>query len=138
MNLDDVIRYRGVPALLAGIASGMLLCAPFAQAQTSSATLRGQVTAEEQPVGGAKETATNTQTGLTRTVQTEAGGHYTLAGLPPGTYKIEVVSAGGAMARLVSLQVGQTATLDLGVAAASQDIESVVVTATQLYESRTS
>jgi outer membrane receptor protein involved in Fe transport len=119
------------------IASCLLLSAP-AFAQTASATLRGEVKANEAPVVGANVVATNTQTGLTRTVQTGPKGGYTLAGLPPGTYKIEARAEGGATARLVTLQVGQTATLDLGVAAVSQNLESVVVTATQLYEARTS
>ena len=90
-------------------------------AQSASATLRGQVTTDEKPVAGARVTATNTQTGLTRSVQTEERGTYTLAGLPPGTYKVEAVGPGGAMARLVTLQVGQVAELDLGVAARADE-----------------
>src|SRR6185503_3269260 len=78
------------------------------------------------------------ETGLVRRVQTEASGNYTLAGLPPGTYKVEVAGPTGATARLVTLQVGQTATLDLGLAGAQENIESVTVVATQLYETRTS
>ena len=75
---------------------------------------------------------------MSRRVQTDEQGNYTLAGLPPGTYKVEVTGPTGAVARLVTLQVGQTASLDLGLAAAQENIESVTVTATQLYETRTS
>ena len=126
---------RAVRAALAGC---LLLATAPVFGQSASATLRGQVTTDQQPVSAAKVTATNTQTGLTRTVQTDERGQYTLAGLPPGTYKIEAVGPGGAMARLVTLQVGQTGTLDLGVAGRAKDLESVTVTATHLYESRTS
>ena len=35
-------------------------------------------------------TASNTETGFSRRVQTDEQGNYTLAGLPPGTYKVEV------------------------------------------------
>ena len=71
-------------------------------------------------------------------MQSDAEGDYLLAGLPPGTYKVEVTGPTGAIARLVTLQVGQTASLDLGLAAAQENIESVTVTATQLFETRTS
>jgi outer membrane receptor protein involved in Fe transport len=116
----------------------LLAAAPQAFSQSAAATLRGQVSAGEQPVAAASVTATNTETGLTRKVETEASGNYTLAGLPPGTYKVEVTGPTGATARLVTLSVGQTATLDLGLAAANENIESVTVVATQLYETRTS
>ena len=100
--------------------------------------MRGHVLAGEQPVPAATVTATNTETGLSRKVQSDQEGDYLLAGLPPGTYKIEVVGPTGAIARLVTLQVGQNASLDLGLAAAQENIESVTVVATTLYETRTS
>jgi outer membrane receptor protein involved in Fe transport len=124
--------------LRVAIATCLLSFAPHALSQSASATLRGQVSAGEQPVGAASITATNTETGYVRRVQSEASGNYTLAGLPPGTYKVEVTGTTGATARLVTLQVGQTATLDLGLAGAQENIESVTVTATQLFETRTS
>jgi hypothetical protein len=139
MNHRDEISRRRLPTLVPLLTLGLLsaLGAP-AFGQSASATLRGAVTADEQPVVGAKVVATNTETGLSRTVQTDARGSYTLAGLPPGTYKVEATGPGGAMARLVTLQVGQVGTLDLGVAGVPQDLESVTVTATHIYESRTS
>jgi outer membrane receptor protein involved in Fe transport len=134
---EKLARCARQSLLGSAIASCLLLSAP-AFSQTASATLRGEVVANEAPVAGANVTATNTQTGLSRTVQTGPKGAYTLAGLPPGIYKVEARAEGGATARLVTLQVGQTATLDLGVAAVAQNVESVTVTATQLYEARTS
>ena len=124
--------------LSTAIAACLLAAAPHALSQSASATLRGQVSAGEQPVGSASVVATNTETGFVRRVQSDASGNYTLAGLPPGTYKVEVTGPTGAVARLVTLQVGQTASLDLGLAAAQENIESVTVIATQLYETRTS
>jgi outer membrane receptor protein involved in Fe transport len=123
--------------LSAAVAACLLAAAPQAFSQGVGATLRGHVLAGEQPVSAATVTATNTETGLTRRVATDANGGYNLAGLPPGTYKVEVTGPTGAVARLVTLQVGQTASLDLGLAA-QENIESVTVTATQLYETRTS
>lgn len=117
----------------------MLLSAPQALAQTPSATLSGQVTADAAPAEEARVTATNTETGLVRETEAGSGGSYVLRGLPPGTYRVDASSAGQTASQLVTLQVGQTATLDLGIAAeAAEDIEAITVTATQLYETRTS
>ena len=129
---------RSKRVIASAIVSSLMAVASQALGQTVSATLRGQVSVGEQPVSGATVTATNTETGYSRRVQTEANGNYALAGLPPGTYRIEVTTDQGEVERLVTLQVGQTATLDLGVGAPTQTIESVVVTATQLFETRTS
>jgi outer membrane receptor protein involved in Fe transport len=139
MKHETSIARRANRLLLsAAIAACLLAAAPNALSQAVSATLRGQVLAGEQPVPAAAVTATNTETGFSRRVQSDAEGNYALAGLPPGTYKVEVTGPTGATARLVTLQVGQNASLDLGVAAAAENIESVTVTATQLYETRTS
>ena len=100
--------------------------------------MRGHVLAGEQPVSAATVTATNTETGFSRRVQSDQEGNYLVNGLPPGTYKVEVTGPTGAIARLVTLQVGQNASLDLGLAAAQENIESVTVVATTLREARTS
>jgi outer membrane receptor protein involved in Fe transport len=124
--------------LASAIAACLLAAAPHAHSQAVSASLRGHVLAGEQPVAAATVTATNTETGFARRVQSDQQGNYLLAGLPPGTYKVEVAGPTGANARLVTLQVGQSASLDLGLAAAQENIESVTVTATTLREARTS
>ena len=117
----------------------LLLCALPAFSQSVSATLRGQVTSDSQPAGGATVTATNTRTGFSRSVHAADNGSYSLAGLPPGSYKIEVTAAGQSTSQLVALQVGQTATLDLSVGnAPAETLESVTVSATRLVETKTS
>ncbi|HEU4602896.1 MAG TPA: TonB-dependent receptor [Steroidobacteraceae bacterium] len=126
---------RGMRHVL--FASGLLCTTLVVQAQTASGTLRGQVHA---PDGApATVTATNTQTGFARTVQSATGGAYAIPGLPPGTYRVDVNAGGQTSSRTVILQVGQTATLDLDVAPTSEaPVETVTVTATQLFETRTS
>ena len=76
-----------------------------AMAQSTSATLRGQVAA------GTRITVTNVETGLSRSVEAGTTGSYTIPGLPPGTYRVDG-GAGGS--RNITLAVGQVATVDLG------------------------
>ena len=129
------------PTLLAcALASCLLISAPAVLAQSTSATLRGQVTVDSAPAGDAKVTATNLATGLSRTAQSAANGGYNLNGLPPGSYRIDVSAGGKTSSRNVTLLVGQTATMDLGVgaAAAATTLGTVVVTGASLVETKTS
>lgn len=139
MNASNKYRSLRRGVLRAAIASTLLVSAPYALGQSVSATLRGQVTADAAPAADATVTATNTATGLSRSVQTSAGGSYSVAGLPPGEYRIDVNAGGKTSSQLVRLQVGQTATLDLQTGAAqAQNVESVTVTAQRLVETKTS
>ncbi|MCC4618891.1 TonB-dependent receptor [Xanthomonas cassavae CFBP 4642] len=100
--------------LSCALASCLLLGAAPAFAQSTGATIRGQVTVDAAPAAQAQVTATNLATGLTRTVQVSNGG-YSLGGLPPGSYRIDVAANGQTSSQNVTVQVGQTATLNLGV-----------------------
>ncbi len=132
--------------LSCALAGCMLLSAPMAFAQSTSATLRGQVSVDSAPASDATVTATNVATGLTRTIQTTANGGYTIGGLPPGTYRIDVTAAGQRNTQDVTLAVGQTATMNLGVGGVTEsapspgatDMAAVVVTAKALVETKTS
>ncbi len=133
--MSSSTKYR---VLRAAIAGAMLVTAPCVFGQSTSATLQGQVTSGEAPAAGATVTATNTATGLTRSAQVGANGNYTLGGLPPGPYKIDVTADGQTTSRVVQLAVGQRATLDLGIEAATEITDSVTVSATRLVEAKTS
>ena len=116
----------------------MLGAAPMAFAQSTSATLRGAVSADS------TVTVTNLNTGLTRAARA-ANGNYNIGGLPPGSYRIEVNSGGQTTSRAVTLSVGQTATLNLEAAAPAAapagdatTLDTVVVTAPMLIETKTS
>ena len=126
--------------LACALAACLLVQSPLLLAQSTSATLRGRVTADAAPASGATVTATNVATGFTRTVQSSSGGDYVLNGLPPGTYRIDVNAGGKTSSRTVLLQVGQTATIGLGVggAAPAADLGAVVVTGVALAETKTS
>ena len=132
--------------LSCALAGCMLLSAPMAFAQSTSATLRGQVSVDSAPASDAQVTATNVATGLSRTIRTTASGGYNISGLPPGTYRIDVAASGQTNSQNVTLAVGQTATLNLGVggvvetapSADATDMDAVVVTAQALVETKTS
>ena len=132
--------------LSVALAGSLAVAAPAALAQSTAGTIRGQVMVDSAPATDARVTAINTGTGLTRAVQVTGNGNYNLAGLPPGTYRLQVDANGQSSSQTVTIAVGQTATLNLGVggvaeaapAGEAQDLDTVTVTAAALVESRTS
>jgi len=108
-------------------------------AQSTSATLRGQVVQGAQS-GATEVTLTNVSTGFSRSVQAASDGTYAVPGLPPGTYRVEARSGEQASSQTITLRVGQTATLDLAVAAASSErtLDTIEVVGTALFENKTS
>ncbi|MEB2363732.1 MAG: TonB-dependent receptor [Bryobacterales bacterium] len=65
-------------------------------------------------MAGAVVTITQPQTGLTRTIQTDASGQFEIRYLVPGEYTVEVMAAGFQKARRagIQLQIGQQARLE--------------------------
>src|SRR5262245_37574052 len=119
---------------LLGAAIAAALAAPTVTwSQSADATLRGSAPA------GADVTAKNVATGATRRTKAGANGVYTLAGLPPGTYRVD---AGAGTEQTVTVTVASTATLDLGgdavVDAPTEPMAEVTVTGRRLAEVRTS
>ena len=81
-------------ALLVG-ALAFLLTTTSASAQLSTAQLSGRITDESGAVlPGVTVTATQTDTGLTRSVTTDASGTYVLPNLPTGPYRLEAMLQG--------------------------------------------
>ena len=124
-----------LPRSLLGAAIAAVLAGPgFVLAQSADAVLRGKAPAN------VDVTARNVATGLTRRVHTMADGSYTIAGLPPGTYKVD---AGPGTEQTVQLSVATTATLDLtgGASTAVETdapMQEVVVSGVRLHEVKTS
>ena len=66
-----------------------------ARGQAVNATLLGAVTdSSGAPVGNAKITITETNTGITRNAQTNESGNYVVPDLPPGTYTVTAELSG--------------------------------------------
>ncbi|WP_244624479.1 TonB-dependent receptor [Sphingomonas sp. So64.6b] len=130
------------------ILGGTLMMAAPAAAQTTTASVRGQVTgADGAPVSGATVTAVNIGTNQTFRATTDANGNYGLNGLRPASYDVTVTGADGTEKKQrISVGIGQSASLnvtlatavaDAGTAPAGDDTD-IVVTAGSLVESRTS
>ncbi len=120
-----------------GAAIASVLAAPgVVWAQSADAALRGTAPAN------ADITARNVATGVTRRTKANANGGYSLAGLPPGTYRVD---AGPGTETTVTLTVASTATLDLAAGTAEATAEAteapmqeVTVMGRRLNEVRTS
>src|SRR5689334_7965797 len=103
------------------ICSGLLLSLIAASCGWAQAISTSQIngTVEDSSglaVPGAEIKATQTETGLVRSVTSGADGSYILTNLPVGPYQIEVVKAGFSkyVQSGIVLQVGSNPTVDVG------------------------
>ena len=120
-SMNTVWRWLGVFVLA-------LVCAVTARAQTISGSIRGTVTdGSGAVVTGAKVTAANDETGLQRSVASNAEGVYVLLELPVGHYRLEAEAIGFKkyVQDGISLDVNQQAAvaIHLAVGTATQQIE---------------
>ena len=121
-------------------AAALLALAQPAAAQLSTATVRGTVTAEARSQVGATVTATNTETGQVTRTTTRADGSYTLVGLAPGSYKVDVAAPGfGGQSQSLTVLVGQTVELDAALTApGTAQLNTVTVFGSQGADRKTS
>lgn len=123
---------------------GLLLATALASAtpivaQTTTGTIRGQVTNAQVAGAGATIVATDVSSGFTSRAKAGAAGDYVLPGLRPGTYDIAFTADGVSATRRVTVGVGQSAVLDVDVAPSEDAQAEIVVTASApLVEVRTS
>jgi hypothetical protein len=116
---------RELRRALLGLSAAALLAAAPAHAQLSTATIKGQITQSGAPAGAATGiVATNLANGYSYRTSAAADGSYVLAGLPPGTYQIQV---GDRKSEPLTLAIGQTAALDLAVDGPAADATPRVV-----------
>ena len=107
-----------------------ILTASLGLAQTPTATLVGRIAdSSRSAVDGAMVKVRNTDTGESRSSQTQSDGAYTISNLAPGIYEVTVEKPGFKQLHenSLELQIGQTARLDgqLDVGAVSQSVEIV-------------
>jgi hypothetical protein len=73
----------------------LFVCVPMVWAQTTGGTLSGKITSPSGTgVANAAVTITNVSTDVSQRVLTGPDGTFTIAGLAPGAYKVEIESAG--------------------------------------------
>jgi len=89
----------------------VLLATLFSVAQLDTARMQGTITDKTgAAVSGATITATNIATGRTATAQSDDAGYFTMAGLTPARYRVEVKQANfKTVTQEVTLQTGQIA-----------------------------
>jgi hypothetical protein len=125
-------------AFVALIALAILLCSPLTHAQTSGAgTISGTVVdGSHAIVAGAAVTITNVDTGVAHAYTTNSDGLYVGPFLPPGRYKVTASAAsfGTVEASNLTLQVGQTLTIDLTMAVQSESTTVQVTTESPLLD----
>jgi hypothetical protein len=108
----------------------ILSLAVISAAQGDTARLQGTVTdPQDAAVVGASVTVTDESTGRTTTVVTNDTGFYTVPGLPPGRYRVEVTMKGfKKISRQLELQIAQVGVadfrLDVGEVAQTINVEA--------------
>ncbi|MFL6720492.1 MAG: TonB-dependent receptor domain-containing protein [Sphingomonas sp.] len=148
MRLSNANRKMLRGARLALLTTSLLVATP-ALAQLTTATINGHVTNKAVAAPGTVVTARSIETGASAHAVAGPDGGYVLTGLRPGTYDISFGGpAGATITRRVIIQVGQSASLDVDVAApetgAAEATEptrtgsNIVVTGRRLVETRTS
>ena len=119
-------------AAIAVGATSALVATPTTLAQETTAEVRGVVIdTSGAPLEGATIVVTSKATGISKTVEANANGGYSVRGLPAGVvYDVEVRADGlqKSMTKGVSLAVGQSAVLNYNLSA----MEEVIVTGTQV------
>ena len=109
-------------------------------AQNTTGTIRGTVTGEGgAPIGSAQIVARNVSSGGTRSAQSNDAGAYTLVGLVPGTYEVNVRRIGSApQTRTIVVQIGATQNQDFALATQAAQLATQVITAATGIETKTS
>jgi len=127
-------RTLAVLGVLASLVSANLV------AQTTSGTIRGTVTSSSgAPIASAQVVARNVSTGATRNALSNDAGAYTLVGLTPGTYDVNVRRIGNTpQSRTIVVQIGATQIQDFSLASQATVLETQVVTAATGVETHTS
>src|SRR3984893_5892408 len=113
----------------------LLLCTA-ALSQTITASLQGRVADNSGAVlTQTAATATNTETGLSRSTTSDGAGEYKIASLPVGSYKVDV-KAGTfrQQSRAIALSVGEVAKLDSSLVPGQVEQQLTVTTDAPLIE----
>ena len=136
MPIDSALSFsrliRTMLLALLGIVAVLGAAAPLGAQGATTGAIRGRVADEGgQPLTGATVTAANVATGLSRTVQVDEQGIYTIRLLPPGTYTVTARRIGQQQADLEDIRVivGSTTPANFTLRAATVTLTGVQVIA---------
>jgi hypothetical protein len=113
---------------------------PHSHAQSTGGSLSGTVKDGTGGVlPGVTITISNTDTSLTRTVVTDARGHYIASDLPPGPYSVKGTLEGfnAALRTGITMSVGRDAVLDLDMNLGKLSDEVIVVAEAKTVDTQT-
>src|SRR5208337_5046851 len=129
MNRTTSHLFRKAAARVLLVSVAAVLIPTFVLAQSFRGAIRGQITDPSgSVVAGAKVTAKNVDTGLTRETITTGEGTFVLAELPAGTYTVTVNAAGFAqVAQNVVVNVGLDTTADFGMLKVERQHQTITV-----------
>src|SRR5437667_2874302 len=139
LSLPSVCRTGGGPSMRAFLVALLVLAAaPGASAQITSATISGTVRDQTQAVlPGVDILVSNIGTGLSRAAVTDANGHFTIPGLPPGAYETRASLQGFATSvERLTLAVAQEAGLSLTLKLTGTEESITVVGTSPLVDTR--
>src|SRR5687767_15445690 len=107
--------------------------APVAQAQTAGANLVGTVTAQDgSALPGATITATQTETGVTRTAVSDSDGSFRLPSLPIGLYEVQVSLDGFSTVTVENVRLNVATEREIDVTMGSATVEETDRKSTRL------
>ncbi|MGH9751392.1 MAG: carboxypeptidase regulatory-like domain-containing protein, partial [Blastocatellia bacterium] len=135
------MRYRIRITIMIALASLAMMIAgntaAFAQASSSTAELRGQVTdANGAAIPNAKLTLTDRAKGSSRVATGDGEGNYVFLGLLPSSYDLKIEAQGfGANATRIELTVGQQANIPIKLAAGKVEVQVDIVAGAEVVES---
>src|SRR3954452_5116409 len=140
MKHRNTYRFALFSRLIAVLIVLVSLAGTHVLAQNTTGTIRGTITGDNgQPISSVQIVARNTSTGVTRNAISNDQGAYTLVGMVPGTYVVNVRRIGAApQTRTIVVQIGSTQVQDFALASQATQLETQVVTAASGAETRTS
>src|SRR5215510_7196131 len=130
IRMTITLALASLAALIAGAT------ATFAQASSSMAELRGQVTdAGGAAIANAKLTLTDLVKDSSRVAASDGEGAYVFLGLPPSSYELQVEAQGfSASATRIELTVGRQANIPIKLAAGKIEFQVDVVGGGEVVE----
>src|SRR5262249_30287068 len=138
MALQPAQEDRMIPAKYIRLAVAALLMAVPAAGQFTAGTILGAVSDSSRAlIPGAAVTATNLDTGVARSVKTDAVGSYILPNMPLGRYQVKAEAAGfraavsGPFELVVDQKLRSDFVLEVGLAAEAIEVRGVGVTMLQ-------